>query len=127
MFITLEWVKSKNNLRGFMKKYLIYLFLFLSSCTTTEIYVKNSIDGGQAIVALGETGLLEPGDKVGFYTQTCRERKGRFSDISGSSTTQCQKRRIGLGEVLRIVSENEALIEVKNGVALREGMLVEKE
>ena len=104
---------------------LLSLTFILSACATTESFVKKPISSEQAIVSIGKT-KFQPGDKVGLYQQTCQEKRrgGRMSDVSYSV---CQKAKVGFGEVIRLVSEKEAVVEVGKEVALKEGLLVEKE
>lgn len=110
-----------------MKKYfaLLGLVFLLSACATTENVVQKPISPEQALVSVGEN-KLQAGDKVGLYTKTCEERR-RGGKMADTSYSVCHKNKIGFGEIVRLVSEKEAVVEVKKGVALQEGLLVEKE
>ncbi len=110
-----------------MKMYFSFfgLALLLSACATTESMVEKTISPEQAIVSIGKN-KLQPGDKVGLYAKTCKERTraGKYSDLSYNV---CSKSKVGHGEIVRLVSEKEAVVESKNDIFLEKGLFVEKE
>lgn len=94
----------------------------LSACATMEGRVSKTLGKRQALVALGKQKLVV-GDKILLLQETCTER---WHSKGGSMAGSCTKSPAGAGEVTEKGSDNSVVIKVQDGVALKQGQIVEK-
>lgn len=103
----------------------VFALAALSACVSSpqKAVVQYAVDS-QATVLVGDTTLAE-GDKVGFFLETCRERRGVVRD---TSQTVCSRDRVASGTVLGLMAEGkQAAIEVASGARLQKGLYLEKD
>lgn len=91
---------------------------FMFGCASSNI-VRETIGDQEAVVKLG-SGNIQPGDRVEIFKQSCREVYRRTSE-----GYKCTKNQIGLGSVVQLRANDEAIVKADNGVTLEQGLLVE--
>jgi hypothetical protein len=100
--------------------FLSVCFFMFGCATTPTNLVRQPIGDQQAIVQLG-TPAIKAGDRVELFKETCREVTRK-----DFTTTRCSKASRGMASVLELKSSQEAIIKADSGVALEQGLFVEK-
>jgi hypothetical protein len=72
----------------------------------------------EAHVCLGNN-EVQAGDKVSFFKNVCI-RKGKYDG------GECQREKLGEGEIIRTLNHHYSVAKVNPGVAFDEGTVVEK-
>ena len=96
----------------------------LSGCAHSMMRgsVAMKINDEEAHVCMGDN-EVKAGDRVALYKNECR---GKGSSRADGGGTNCQKVKIGEGEVTRTLNEHYSVVRVSPGTSFEEGTVVEK-
>jgi hypothetical protein len=105
---------------------LLVTLMILTGCAHKmmrgSVAMKTSAD--EAHVCLGN-GEVKQGDRVALYDNICTN-EGRISGKNGGEKPTCRKAFLGNGIVEELLNEHYSLIKVDQGVAFKEGAIVER-
>lgn len=101
----------------------------LSACSSmpTQSTVKYPVGDREAVVAVGDQ-ALNPGDRIGIFSEKCTEQRRSIGPIKDAIRLVCTKDRLASGEVTNIMTKtNEAIVSAPSGMNLYRGLIVIKE
>lgn len=103
---------------------LLAFTVLFSACATQQSAIKSVLSDKEAVISLNSGTEIKTGDKLNLLKKTCvqKVRGGRL----GVEKTVCSERLVGSAEVIRINSNQEAVVSKIGEFAFEPGLIVKK-